>query len=365
MEHFNAHRVAQAHFEADPSLLFRPELRIRIGEAILTWERGAPLLASYLAYGTPLARPPPPPPLPLPHGSPADADKAKRRTEKEKEKEKHRFSAWLFGNWSSDKHDAPPAAAASGKRTETVGEFNIEDIDIELGLPPAPDSSHQGTPLLASAGADSADGAEGFFSSDGLELTMTDGAATPERGGGLLRQRRSFVKTLRPTSEQLKAMGLRFGTNTIKFSVNSGKRQEAVIQSQIYVFKPTTKLVISDVDGTITKSDVLGHLMPRVGYDWSHKGVTSLYEAITANGYQVRDIRSLWPEAHNPFYAGFGNRASDVVAYKEAGVPPARIMVVNPQGEIHTSMREQYCWATYPRLLQLCNQMFPAINQAN
>lgn len=44
-----------------------------------------------------------------------------------------------------------------------------------------------------------------------------------------------------------------------------------------------------------------------------------------------QDIRSLWPEAHNPFYAGFGNRASDVVAYKEAGVPPARIMVVNPQ----------------------------------
>ena len=27
--------------------------------------------------------------------------------------------------------------------------------------------------------------------------------------------------------------------------------------------------------------------MPRVGYDWSHKGVTSLYEGITANGYQM------------------------------------------------------------------------------
>ena len=45
--------------------------------------------------------------------------------------------------------------------------------------------------------------------------------------------------------------------------------------------------MISDVDGTITKSDVLGHLMPRVGYDWAHLGVTSLYSRITSNGYQM------------------------------------------------------------------------------
>ena len=66
----------------------------------------------------------------------------------------------------------------------------------------------------------------------------------------------------------------------------------------------------------------------------------------------LQDIRSLWPPTHNPFYAGFGNRASDVIAYREAGVPNARIMIINPQGEIHTSMREAYCWATYPKLLQ-------------
>ena len=47
------------------------------------------------------------------------------------------------------------------------------------------------------------------------------------------------------------------------------------------------KLVISDVDGTITKSDVLGHVAPRVGIDWSHGGVTSLYSRIASNGYQM------------------------------------------------------------------------------
>ena len=45
------------------------------------------------------------------------------------------------------------------------------------------------------------------------------------------------------------------------------------------------RLVVSDIDGTITKSDLLGHLLPRVGFDWSHRGVTRLFTNIKANGY--------------------------------------------------------------------------------
>lgn len=38
--------------------------------------------------------------------------------------------------------------------------------------------------------------------------------------------------------------------------------------------------MVSDVDGTITRSDVLGHLAPLVGKDWSHAGVAQLYNNI-------------------------------------------------------------------------------------
>ena len=44
---------------------------------------------------------------------------------------------------------------------------------------------------------------------------------------------------------------------------------------------------VSDVDGTITKSDVLGHLAYIVGRDWTHSGVAHLFTNIEANGYQV------------------------------------------------------------------------------
>lgn len=70
------------------------------------------------------------------------------------------------------------------------------------------------------------------------------------------------------------------------------------------------------------------------------------------------DLRSLWPEKHNPFYAGFGNRDSDVVSYREVGVPQSRIMVINPQGEIRLGLGT-YCWASYPKLVELSHQMFP------
>ena len=206
------------------------------------------------------------------------------------------------------------------------------------------------------------------------------------------RGRRYYRKTLRPTPAQLASLNLRTGLNTITFSVHSALQGAQHVSSRIFVFESHTKLVVSDVDGTITKSDVLGHLMPRVGYDWSHLGVTSLYTRITENGYQMlyltargigmagttrdylasihqgdltekktesklpdgpcllspsgliesltrevilkkpeefkiaclQDIRSLWPASYNPFYAGFGNRDSDVTAYRESGVPSSR-----------------------------------------
>ena len=48
------------------------------------------------------------------------------------------------------------------------------------------------------------------------------------------------------------------------------------------------KIIISDVDGTVTKSDVLGHILPRIGMsDWAHTGIAELYSNVRQNGYQM------------------------------------------------------------------------------
>lgn len=50
--------------------------------------------------------------------------------------------------------------------------------------------------------------------------------------------------------------------------------------------------MVSDIDGTITKSDVLGQFFPIIGKDWSHTGVCTLYDKIRSNGYKFIYISS-------------------------------------------------------------------------
>lgn len=54
----------------------------------------------------------------------------------------------------------------------------------------------------------------------------------------------------------------------------------------LYAWRHTDKLVVSDVDGTITKSDFLGHFLPMIGRDWTQLGVAELFTKIDQNGYK-------------------------------------------------------------------------------
>lgn len=49
------------------------------------------------------------------------------------------------------------------------------------------------------------------------------------------------------------------------------------MRGRIFLWNYDTKVIISDVDGTITKSDMLGHILPRMGRDWSHPGIAKLF----------------------------------------------------------------------------------------
>lgn len=59
---------------------------------------------------------------------------------------------------------------------------------------------------------------------------------------------RNYAKTLRLTSDQLKALNLKPGENSMSFSVN-----RATCQAFMYYWTYDVPIVISDIDGTITK----------------------------------------------------------------------------------------------------------------
>jgi phosphatidate phosphatase LPIN len=59
---------------------------------------------------------------------------------------------------------------------------------------------------------------------------------------------RNYAKTLRLTNDQLKSLDLKPGPNTMSFTVN-----KATCQAFIYYWRHGVPIVISDIDGTITK----------------------------------------------------------------------------------------------------------------
>ena len=56
--------------------------------------------------------------------------------------------------------------------------------------------------------------------------------------------------------------------------------------ARIFLWNHSDSIVISDIDGTITRSDVFGQILPYVGKDWSQEGVTTLFSSIERNGYR-------------------------------------------------------------------------------
>uniref|UniRef100_A0A4W6CDR3 phosphatidate phosphatase n=1 Tax=Lates calcarifer TaxID=8187 RepID=A0A4W6CDR3_LATCA len=205
----------------------------------------------------------------------------------------------------------------------------------------------------------------------------------------------SYKKSLRLSSDQIASLKLREGPNDVTFSITTQYQGTCRCEGTIYLWNWDDKVIISDIDGTITKSDVFGQILPQLGKDWTHQGIAKLYHSVHENGYKflycsaraigmadmtrgylhwvndrgtllpqgplmlspsslfsafhreiiekkpekfkiecLTDIKNLFFPNTHPFYAAFGNRESDVFAYKQVGVPVCRIFTVNPKGEL-------------------------------
>lgn len=226
-----------------------------------------------------------------------------------------------------------------------------------------------------------------------------------------------FVDYLRLNSEQLARLNLKPGPNEAIFSVTTAYQGTTRCMCIIYLWQCDDKIVVSDIDGTITKSDVLGQLLPYVGKDWAQSGVATLYTKIFDNGYKflylsaraigqsrttrdylrsvkqdevclpdgplllsptsllsafhreviekkpevfkikcLEDIKSLFPV--NPFFAGFGNKINDVWAYDAVGIPKIRIFTINHDGILRGEVSNTYK-SSYTNLSDVVDHMFP------
>ncbi|XP_018652360.1 putative lipin [Schistosoma mansoni] len=121
----------------------------------------------------------------------------------------------------------------------------------------------------------------GYFSDD-----YESNNAYHRKTTGNIESRIPIQQANRLTSQQLKSLNLHEGANEAVFSVVSKYQGTCQCACFIYLWHWSDKIVISDIDGTITKSDWLGQLMPLVGMDWTHHHIAQLYNKIANNGYK-------------------------------------------------------------------------------
>jgi phosphatidate phosphatase LPIN len=307
-------------------------------------------------------------------------------------------------------YSSEEAKEAASQRAALAGIPNSAILTSDAASDPGYHSEEErvGTPMLSShRRADSEGGALGLH---------TPPKTPPESAGD---PNRNYAKTLRLTSDQLKSLGLKPGPNPMSFTVN-----RATCQAYMYLWRYDVPIVISDIDGTITKSDALGHVLNIIGRDWTHIGVAKLYTEIVNNGYNImyltsrgvgqadftrayltgvvqetyrlpkgptimspdrtiaalrrelyirkpevfkmaclRDIKNLFGPNRTPFYAGFGNRLTDALSYRSVSIPSNRIFTINSYAEVSLDLLSlNKLKYNYVNMREVVDHYFPPVN---
>ncbi|XP_068598491.1 phosphatidate phosphatase LPIN1 [Brachionichthys hirsutus] len=372
-EHFQERAISYQQFSENPLIIDDPNLVVKIGSKYYNWNTAAPVMLAMQVYQKPLPQ--------------ASVDNIMK--EKMPKKGGRWWFSWRSRNSDPKSESAPEAGGAGGESLLPPASVNrmkdeSSSSDEDHGLMNRPPGSCQSDLLMSSSSV-------------------------------------CYKKTLRLTSEQLACLLLKEGPNDVVFSVTTQYQGTCRCHGTIYLWNWDDRIVISDIDGTITRSDTLGHILPTLGKDWTHQGIASLYHKVSQNGYKfmycsaraigmadmtrgylhwvnergtmlpmgpvllspssllsalhreviekkpekfkiacLTDIKHLFYPNTEPFYAAFGNRVTDVYSYKEVGVPLNRIFTVNPKGEL-TQEHSKTNISSFGRLCEVVDHVFPVL----
>ncbi|XP_029794144.1 phosphatidate phosphatase LPIN1 isoform X2 [Suricata suricatta] len=370
--------VSYQQFVDNPALIDDPNLVVKIGNKYYNWTTAAPLLLAMQAFQKPLPK--------------ATVEAIMR------DKMPRKGGRWWFswrGRNTTIKEESKPEQCLAGQS------HSPREQPSQLGM--ATRIKHESS------------------SSDEEHAA----AKAPSAGHLPLLSSVSYRKTLRLTSEQLKSLKLKNGPNDVVFSVTTQYQGTCRCEGTIYLWDWDDKVIISDIDGTITRSDTLGHILPTLGKDWTHQGIAKLYHKVSQNGYKflycsaraigmadmtrgylhwvnergtvlpqgplllspsslfsalhreviekkpekfkvqcLTDIKNLFFPNTEPFYAAFGNRPADVYSYKQVGVSLNRIFTVNPRGELVQEHAKTNI-SSYVRLCEVVDHVFPLLKRSH
>ncbi|XP_055837431.1 phosphatidate phosphatase LPIN3 isoform X4 [Episyrphus balteatus] len=417
-EEFDRNLIKYSDVCQNPSLFSSPNLVVRLNGKYYSWAAACPIVMTIITFQKPLSNDAI---EQLMNNSKIDNAKAEGEVEGNTSggvnatAAKRSWWYWRRPATGSSGNLKNPKLDSKDEENKALGlDSDQAAVATQTSRPTSPDVSMSENTL--SKTEDSTLNAENTSAAvDNDELSQESMSSTK-----LALKNEKFKKSLRLSSEAIKQLNLKAGMNEIEFSVTTAYQGTSRCKCYLYRWKHSDKVVISDIDGTITKSDVLGHILPMVGKDWAQLGVAQLFSKIEENGYKLlylsaraigqsratreylrsirqgdvklpdgplllnptslisafhreviekkpeqfkiaclSDIQALFPEK-NPFYAGYGNRINDVWAYRAVGIPIMRIFTINTKGELKHELTQtfqsSYCSMTY-----IVDQLFPPI----
>ncbi|XP_071803949.1 phosphatidate phosphatase LPIN1-like isoform X1 [Asterias amurensis] len=235
--------VSYEEFCKTPGLLSNPNLVVRLDGKYYNWQAAGPIMISYLAFRRPL------PQVVVSNLMKDQVPKGKRS-----------LTSWL---WGTSKPPTTPKKETDATEMETAQQEGDEIRQPE----------------------------ETVYWSD--ETESSERVSVHDQVTSRMRSQSGiYKKSIRLSSEQLAKLNLKPGPNVIRYSVTTRYQGTTMCESTVYLWKHDIKLVISDIDGTITRSDVFGQILPVLGKDWTHGGVAQLFSQIQNNGYHFLYLSS-------------------------------------------------------------------------
>lgn len=245
-EEFNKNSIQYSDICINPTLFSSPNLVVRLNNKYYSWMQACPIVMTLLAYQKPL---------------PNEVFEKLSLIEPEKvdvkglhdHKDSQQVQAVERRGWFSWRRSGGSVQEPQKKTPDKISK--TESID---GVSTSPQSSPSKFNDQNNIGCTSLSSDDSFQ----FKKYADDMSVVSEK----------FRKTLRLSSHQIESLNLKSGMNEVEFSVTTAYQGTSRCKCYLFKWKYNDKVVISDIDGTITKSDVLGHILPMVGRDWAQIG---------------------------------------------------------------------------------------------
>jgi len=212
-------------------------------------------------------------------------------------------------------------------------------------------------------------------------------------------------------SAELKKMNLKEGLNKGRIEV---PKLNVSYTFRIFALRQYTRLLLTDIDGTITKEDWWGLVLPLIGIPSHHANVGQFLQKVADNGYlpvyltarpmaltdytrtylfqnssgsvdvpdgplflspkahpdlfsekttavdkikTIRSVADLFNRRQEAFVGAFGNADTDMEAYMDVGFPPENISRIDENSEIKNNKTGNV--TSYQELAENVNNLYP------